>query len=462
MAVPDRGRPSDDLVPTDVIEQFFVAATAPREAHASGTLESAEAIRASHPDVSRTSIFAAALVADEDVVRAYLSLDASLASVKGGPFGWDALTYLCFSRYLRLDATRSDAFIRTANALLDAGASATTGWGETIDTPPRTCFESAIYGAAGVAHHVGVTRLLLDHGADPNDEETPYHAPETYDNAVLALFLERCVLTADSLTTMLIRKADWHDAAGMQLLLEHGADPNRRSLWSYTALHQALRRDNALSTIELLVRYGADPSLPNPHDGQSAMTIAARRGRGAVLEFFTSTGAPPLTGVEALLAACALDDRAVAAALLEADASTREQLDAMGGTALARFAGNGNVTGVRCLLDCGVRSDARDATGDAYFDIAPGSTALHAAAWLARPDVVQELIARGTPVNATDGRGRTALQLAVKATVDSYWTNRRSPASVAALLAAGGSVSGVVFPSGYTEVDALLRPYMTT
>jgi len=47
--------------------------------------------------------------------------------------------------------------------------------------------------------------------------------------------------------------------------------------------------------------------------------------------------------------------------------------------------------------------------------------------------------------------------LAVKACVDSYWTNRRSPESVEALLRAGASVKGIDFPSGYAEVDELLK-----
>jgi hypothetical protein len=28
-----------------------------------------------------------------------------------------------------------------------------------------------------VAHNADLTRLLLERGADPNDNETPYHAP---------------------------------------------------------------------------------------------------------------------------------------------------------------------------------------------------------------------------------------------------------------------------------------------
>jgi hypothetical protein len=49
--------------------------------------------------------------------------------------------------------------------------------------------------------------------------------------------------------------------------------------------------------------------------------------------------------------------------------------------------------------------------------------------------------------------------LALKACVDSYWTNRRSPESVEALLKAGASASSVDFPCGYAEVDALLKSY---
>jgi len=40
--------------------------------------------------------------------------------------------------------------------------------------------------------------------------------------------------------------------------------------------------------------------------------------------------------------------------------------------------------------------------------------------------------------------------------VDSYWTERRSPESVEALLEAGASLGGVTVPSGYAAVDALL------
>src|SRR6185436_19572155 len=131
----------------------------------------------------------AAILGQDVAVRRLLTEDSSRAAAKGGPRDWDPLTHLCFSNYLRLDAARSDGFVRAATALLDAGASANTGWFEK-NHQPSPIWESAIYGAAGVAHHAALTRLLLARGADPNDEETPYHTPESYDNAALHALVE--------------------------------------------------------------------------------------------------------------------------------------------------------------------------------------------------------------------------------------------------------------------------------
>ena len=65
-----------------------------------------------------------------------------------------------------------------------------------------------------------VARLLLERGADPNDEETPYHVPETYDNAVLKVLLDSGALNRLSLTLMLLRKTDWHDLDGVRLRVD--------------------------------------------------------------------------------------------------------------------------------------------------------------------------------------------------------------------------------------------------
>jgi hypothetical protein len=146
-------------------------------------------------------------------------------------------------------------------------------------------------------------------------------------------------------------------------------------------------------------------------------------------------------------------------ALAEREPQLVRDILAQGGTLLAQFSGNGNTEGVRHLLDLGVEVDARYRDGDGYWDVAKESTALHVAAWRARHATVKLLIERGAAIDVPDGNGRTPLALAVRACVDSYWTFRRSPLSVLALVQAGASVNGIDVPSGYEEVDALLRTH---
>jgi ankyrin repeat protein len=231
------------------------------------------------------------------------------------------------------------------------------------------------------------------------------------------------------------------------------------TLWGLTAIHQSVRRDNRLAMIELLLDYGADPAIPN-REGRSAILIAAQRGRADALDLFEKRGTPiNLSGVDALIAACARDQKDTIRSLMAAEPQLKRDLIDHGGTLLAEFSGVGNVAGVRNLLDLAVSVTALYREGDGYYGIAKDSTALHVAAWRARHEVVKELIARGAPINATDAQSRTALQLAVKACVDSFWTDLRSPDSVRLLLDAGASASGIELPTGYDEIDKLLRQH---
>lgn len=446
-----------------LVAAFLEAACVPLDGgHTSGTLEQAQAILASQPEVAAYNIYTAAVLGDDAAVRRFLALDPASTTAKGGPRGWDALTHLCFSRYLRLDPARSEGFVRAAAELLDAGSSPNSGWYER-NHQPEPCWESVLYGAAGVAHHEGLTRLLLERGADPNDGETPYHAPESYEIGILKALVESGKLNEESLATILARKADWHHFEAIKWLLEQGVKPNRTTSWGKTALHSALLRDNALEIIEVLLDHGADPTIlgDSGHGRRgpliSSLTLAARRGRSDVLGAFERRGIPiELHGVDRLIAACTRGDADGIRSITNDDPALVSELIADGGTLLAEFAGNGNTPGVRSLLDLGVDIGALHTQGDVYFNVAPKSTALHVAAWRARHDMVRFLIDRGAPVDVPDGKGRTPLVLAVKACVDSYWTSRRSPESVVALLQAGASVDGVPYPSGYPEVDAEL------
>jgi ankyrin repeat protein len=422
-----------------------------------GSLERAEAILAAHPEIASSDIHTAAILGDDVAVRRFLKINPASATEKIGPRDVDALTYLCFSTYLQRDHARGDGFVRAATALLDAGASANTGFYD-VSHKPSPEWESVLYGAAGVAHHAAMTRLLLERGANPNDEEVVYHSPETYDNAAMKLLVETGRLTEDSLTLMLIRKHDWHDYEGVKYLLQQGIDVNRDRLRGWRPLHHAIARDNALAIIELLLDRDADPM--QPQDGQTAAALAARRGRGDVLSLFDRRQrAVEFSGVDRIVAACARHDADAVRNTSARHPELKHALIADGGKVLVEFAANGNTPGVELLLDLGVPVTALHTQGDGYWDLAKNTTALHAAAWRAQHDTVQLLIARGAEVDAKDAKGRTALAQAVRACVDSYWTSRRSPDSVAALLRAGASIAGVKYPSGYSEVDELLRQH---
>lgn len=419
-----------------------------------GPLDEANNLLSTNPDLARSDIHVAAVLGDETAVREFLAADPTAVRRTAPPFEGDPLTYLGLSKYLRLDRTRSDAFLRTATALLDAGADPNAGFWNNGE------HETVLYGASGVAHHGPLTRLLIERGADPNDPEVVYHTPEDRDMDALRAVVETGRLTPESLALMLLRKHDWHHTEAIRYLLERGADPNfSKDQWQ-SPLQHAIQRDNDLPIIELLIDHGADFSLRHPKVGTTALGMAARRGRGDILKLAARRGRSfDLDGIEAILSACALGDEAMVRKLAAAQKEYVDALVETGGQVLAEFAGNDNARGVGLLLDLGVPVHARFKAGDGYWGVEKNSTALHVAAWRASHETAYLLIERGADVNARDAKGNTPLIMAIKACVDSYWTEWRSPDTVAALLAAGASTEGVPEKSGYDEVDALIAKH---
>jgi ankyrin repeat protein len=421
-----------------------------------GSLEEADQMLAAHPDIATCDIHTAGITGDAEAVRQFLADDPKNATAVSEPYGGNALVYLCLSKYLRFNKDKSNDFIEAATALLDAGADPNSGFLSNGRYPE---FESALYGAAGVAHNAALTRLLLARGADPNDEEAVYHSPETYDNDAMKALVESGKLMKENLSVMLIRKIDWHDYDGLKYMLEHGADPNGERKRGWYALHHSLMRANGLPFIELLLEHGADPRLMK--NSFNAISLAACEGRADVLHLLAQKGVNiELEGIYKLIAACAQGDGAAVNAIVGETPALVQQLLYMGGELLSRFSVGGNASGVQQLLNIGVPVDAPYRMGDGYYGIPPESLAIHVAAWRGFPAIVQLLIDAGSPVDIPDKHGQTPLALAVKACVDSYWTARRSPDSVKALLAAGASPKSIALPTGYDEIDVMLKAAM--
>ena len=402
-----------------------------------GSLDRAREILAAHPEVASGDIHTAALLGDDESVVRFLAEDPANATARGGPRNWDALTHLCFSKFLRLEPTRSEGFLKAATALLDAGANPNTGFFEE-NHQPKPEWECALYGAAGVAHHPELTKLLLDRGADPNDGEVAYHSPETLDNRTIHVLVESGKLTQDTIGLMLARKFNWHDDEGVHWLLDHGADPNWL-LWDKRPLHWALRQGVPIHYFEWLVDRGADPWLPDKN-GTAAVVEAARRGRADALQLFENRGFRiALEGDDAFLAACARANESEARKLAAADSSLVQRVQAGNPGMLADFAGAGNTAAVRLMLDLGF--DAGMAR------IAPnwvaGETALHVAAEHGRRAVAELLIERGAPLEAKRQGGWTPLRVAFRCLEQqSEWAPNEYTLPIAeALIAAGASVA---------------------
>ena len=168
-------------------------------------------------------------------------------------------------------------------------------------------------------------------------------------------------------------------ADAVRLLLEHGADPNARDLRdNATPLHFAAAT-GALDTVRLLLDAGADVHAAGDSHESGVIGWAAREDNKAVVDLLIERGAH-----HHIFSAMALRDQHVLERLVEADA------------------------------DCLLRRRSR---------LEDGQTPVHAAfappdgrGFLAgRPDyeMLQLLIDLGADIDATDGKGRTPLALAM-------------------------------------------------
>src|SRR5262249_10165897 len=132
------------------------------------------------------------------------------------------------------DAAHAAASVAIGDRLLALGADPNTSTPVPGGQPGRL---SVLY-RASERGNAGLVRLLLERGADPNDGESAYHAAERNHREVLELLLahgaEISATHQPWNNTILYFLAGYPGdhtrapdaAAGMQWLLEHGADPN--------------------------------------------------------------------------------------------------------------------------------------------------------------------------------------------------------------------------------------------
>jgi ankyrin repeat protein len=370
---------------------LLLEATLPTPAaHRDGDTRRIERLMAEHPGASAANVWVASATGNLDAVRTFLANDPTLARRDGGTRNWDPLLYLCFSRLLRTDENCAERMLEIARLLLDAGADPNSSWIDPAEAEGNR--ETPLYGAAGVANRPGLARLLVERGADPNDGETAYHMVE-HDGVPCAEFIVPKLVPLHR-GIALGHKVDYDDYAGLERLLELGADPNGPSPFGNKPLHQAVFRGRERRFFELLLEHGADVNLRNG-EGRSAYAMARRAGRADAAAWLVAAGADTtLSPIDAFVAACAAGDRDAARELLRAEPGLRERFTPRDRSEICEAAAAGNRRGLATMLELGWDVNTRG--------LIWGETPAHRAAMDGHLAAVRLLVERGADLTVTD------------------------------------------------------------
>jgi ankyrin repeat protein len=197
---------------------------------------------------------------------------------------------------------------RAARRLLDAGATPTVTWNV------ANYSLSALYGAAGKNHDLPLTTMLLEAGADPNDNESLYHSTEAPTHEITARLLAHGARVEG--TNALHHQLDREDLEGLRLLLRYTRDADDSTSPLRAPLLWAIRRHRSAGHVQALLDAGANPHATNA-DGISAVVLAERYGLPEAAAALRRRGASgELTATDRFVAACARADEAEARRLL--------------------------------------------------------------------------------------------------------------------------------------------------
>jgi ankyrin repeat protein len=257
----------------------------------------------------------------------------------------------------------------------------------------------ALYGAVARARSLPMVRALLAAGAEPNDNESLYHAVEQADRGIVAALVAAGARWTG--TNALFRQLDFEAPDRLRQVLELGADANEVSASLHMPpLHHAVLRGRSLETLKLLVGQGADPAARDAH-GHTLARHAARAGRRDVLDWLATLGQQPPDGLhERFVAACAAADETAARALLAQQPGLIAQLLEADLQLLPEQAQRGEMASVRLMLALG------------WPVAVPGpwqASALNQAAFRGDAAMVQLLLAHGARWSERNGYGGTAL-----------------------------------------------------
>jgi ankyrin repeat protein len=223
----------------------------------------------------------------------------------------------------------------------------------------------------------------------------------------------------------LVDAAKARNSAAAMTLLQKRIDPNVAEPDGTTALHWAVRYDEAM-LVERLIKAGANVNAANRY-GVTPIALACESGSAAVVEHLLKAGVSAnATGPlgETALHTCAHTGNAEAAKALLARGAKVDAGDTWRGqTPLMWAAAQGHAAMVRVLVEAGADVNARSTvvTWERQRTAEPrdkwlppgGFTALLLAARAGCVDCVKVLAASGANINEIDPESHTALVLAL-------------------------------------------------
>jgi ankyrin repeat protein len=378
----------------------------------SNDLAWARVLLSADPALAREDFYLACACGEVGTVMAAIDQDPALVNRKGGVNAWEPLQYACFSRWLRADAGRTARIVEVARLLLARGADPNAH--HMIDWMGDPWKETVLFAAAGIANHAGLTRLLLEAGADVNEglpepepaaakglgTEALYHVCEFRDTACLALLLDARP-HPDFVSFSMGRALDFENPEAVRLFLDHGADPNFRIPWAdnRTHLHKAIENRRSAQVIEALLDAGANPRAQDAH-GLTPYQYAVRYGLDQIAGLLDKRGPCEATDADRLLG------RAVRGQTVQKSVPIPPDL-------LCDAARRDDVRGIEALLAAG--ADIGACNVGQY-----GSPPLHWAAWRGRFAAVRTLVEHGADIHWVNCYGGAALGTAIHGSANCF------------------------------------------